>query len=340
MLSSSLVHWKLQAIPCDDDEGTGTTTSPQTHHHELLRSEAGTQRPDIPLVVLPPSPSELHKGTSNKNDDNDDNDNSHTVVLGRNSTTLIADPRIFRKHVILRMILRTKPHELSSSSSCVGWLLHIQVRQPTLLRGQLYQPPYETTWDLNQAEGWTLALLCNSSTSTSSSTSTTTTLQYPYRIVKQNGSATVATTNNVHTPNDNGGCSLYHCPLCLDIYVHPIVCLPCGHSFCQSCCGTENYSTTTSNNNNNLAQQPQSLSLCALCRQPVQLSGPNRLVQQLVEQYVGVTTLGQQPAQENENTSYTLQDDLQVYHERKRKLASLNHHDNDGNNNNNIIVIE
>lgn len=55
------------------------------------------------------------------------------------------------------------------------------------------------------------------------------------------------------------------CVICFDMLWDPIICVPCGHTFCAKCCG---YGT----------KSPK----CAICRQEVLGFFINRLVRQLV----------------------------------------------------------
>jgi len=96
-----------------------------------------------------------------------------------------------------------------------------------------------------------------------------------------------------------------NCSVCLDILVRPQTLVPCGHSFCRSCCCSDSLKNGRHNrqhNNNNTSF----FTNCPHCRQTVESVVPSRQLESLID------TLRTVPNLLNE-------DDKQHYLERMKK---------------------
>lgn len=75
-----------------------------------------------------------------------------------------------------------------------------------------------------------------------------------------------------------------NCSVCLDILVRPQTFVPCGHSFCRSCC-------TSDSLKNGRRQQNISFTDCPQCRQAVESIVPSRQLECLIDTLVTVPNL-------------------------------------------------
>lgn len=92
-----------------------------------------------------------------------------------------------------------------------------------------------------------------------------------------------------------------NCPICLDILVCPRTLVPCGHSFCRSCC----FSNSKQNGRN---RETLSFTKCPHCRQAIEDTVPSRQLESLIDTLVTVP-----------NLLFSNDDDKQHYLERRNK---------------------
>jgi len=76
-----------------------------------------------------------------------------------------------------------------------------------------------------------------------------------------------------------------NCSICLDILVSPRTLVPCGHTFCRSCCSSDSIQ------NNEMHRQILSFTKCPHCRQPVKEMVPSRQLESLIDTLVQVPNL-------------------------------------------------
>eukprot|EP00536_Pseudo-nitzschia_multiseries_P001956 jgi/Psemu1/182521/e_gw1.26.187.1 len=72
-----------------------------------------------------------------------------------------------------------------------------------------------------------------------------------------------------------------NCSICLDIMVCPQTFVPCGHSFCRSCCTSKSLHHGARSNRNELC-----FTKCPQCRQNVERMVPSRQLGNLIETLV------------------------------------------------------
>jgi hypothetical protein len=77
-----------------------------------------------------------------------------------------------------------------------------------------------------------------------------------------------------------------NCPVCLDIMVSPMTLVPCGHSFCRSCCFSD-----SKKNGRRGQTQTLSFATCPHCRQTIQDTAPSRQLENLINTLVTVPNL-------------------------------------------------
>jgi hypothetical protein len=75
-----------------------------------------------------------------------------------------------------------------------------------------------------------------------------------------------------------------NCPICLDILVSPRTLVPCGHSFCRSCCFSDSLK-------NGRHGQTLSFDNCPHCRQTIEDTAPSRQLENLINTLVTVPNL-------------------------------------------------
>jgi len=75
-----------------------------------------------------------------------------------------------------------------------------------------------------------------------------------------------------------------NCSICLDILVSPRTLVPCGHTFCRSCCSSDSIQ-------NEMHRQILSFTKCPHCRQPVKEMVPSRQLESLIDTLVQVPNL-------------------------------------------------
>ena len=75
-----------------------------------------------------------------------------------------------------------------------------------------------------------------------------------------------------------------NCSICLDILVNPLTLVPCGHSFCASCCFSESV---------RYGKRRRSLCFdkCPHCRQSIEETAPSRQLESLIDTLVTVPNL-------------------------------------------------
>ena len=75
-----------------------------------------------------------------------------------------------------------------------------------------------------------------------------------------------------------------NCSICLDILVNPLTLVPCGHSFCASCCFSESVKYGK-------RRRALCFDKCPHCRQSIKETAPSRQLESLIDTLVTVPNL-------------------------------------------------